>query len=356
MRDREQLEALVARALGHEPPSIEVAERPLRGGIDGASVVELVARFVDARGRRGILRVVAKHLRGAAVREAAVYERLLSRHAPAVAPPLLATVASEGEVVLYMTAMPRRAAWPWRDARRVEGVLRTTAALHAAPAAADVPPWDYEAELTRRAGEASAAAARARLVPETAFVGGSLASLRRLVDALPAWRRALLAGPLAPCAIHGDLHSGNVVAGGGSAPAVTLLDWGRARVGSPLEDVCSWLQSLAFWEPVVRQRHDTLLHAYLDARGVRGFASTAVRESYWLAGASNALSGALAYHLGIATTAGLPAGTRARSLAAARDWLRILRRADAVWARRRSQRARPEPRPSAATSPALVAT
>ena len=38
-----------------------------------------------------------------------------------------------------------------------------------------------------------------------------------------------------------------------------LIDWARARAGSPFEDVSSWLQSLGFWEPAVKRKHDTLL-------------------------------------------------------------------------------------------------
>jgi hypothetical protein len=357
MDPREHVPALVARAIGGEPRALTVTARPLRGGIDGSAVTELSAAFVDPGGRRGILRVVAKHLRGDAIREAAVYQRVVARHVAPLGPRLLAAVEHDGGVVLYLEALRHRSAWPWRERRPVEGVLEAVATLHAAPAGGDLPPWDYDGELTRRAGEALEAADRARGVPAACFLRGSMAPLRRLAGDVRSWRRALLGGPLAPCAIHGDLHTGNVVVGAGATPRITLLDWGRARVGSPFEDVCSWLQSLAFWEPTVRRRHDTLLKTYLTARGVAPPASPAVREAYWLAGASNALSGALAYHLHVGTGHGVPPRQRERSLTAARDWLRIVRRADAVWQRRgRDQAGRARSTAPAACAVASSAT
>jgi hypothetical protein len=109
-----------------------------------------------------------------------------------------------------------------------------------------------------------------------------------------------------------------------------LLDWGRARRGSPLEDVSSWLRSLCHWEPAAMRRHDTLLCRYLSARGWTGGLGRGLRDAYWLAGASNALSGALLHHLSVLeAAAGTPAWPKA--LHAAHDWLRAIRRADACW-------------------------
>jgi Ser/Thr protein kinase RdoA (MazF antagonist) len=277
------------------------------------------------------LRIVAKHLVGPAAREALVYERLVMRHVPVLGPPVLAIVPARNDVVVFMEAVRRRCGWPWREVSTAARVLEAVAQLHASESAVqDVPAWDYEAELELRAAETLDAVERARRSAIAPLVSGALTPLLRLIGEQREWRRTLVAGPLAPCAIHGDLHTGNVVIGG-EAPGVTLLDWARARIGSPLEDVCSWLQSLAFWEPEVRRRHDTLLNAYLCARGVEGPASRAMRFSYWLAGASNALSGALAFHLNGAMSTDASARQRARSIDAARDWLRIVRRADACW-------------------------
>jgi aminoglycoside phosphotransferase (APT) family kinase protein len=360
MHGREHLEDLVARAVDRPLRTVTITERPLRGGIEGALVTELVARYVDAAGRPGLLRLVAKHLSAATAREAAVYERVVGPHVASLGPPLVGVLPVDGAVVVYMASMRRGVAWPWREVAVARRVLDVIAELHDSSAAARaMPPWDYEAQLQARAGEALAAVDRVRRGPVALDLRGSSRLLRRLVGALPAWRRALLSGPLAPCPIHGDLHTGNVVAGAGAPPRVTLLDWSRARMGSPLEDVSSWLQSLAFWEPEVRRRHDTLLNGYLAARGVRTPASDALRSVYWLAGASNALSGALAFHLDVATSPEISPRRRARSLEAARDWLRILRRADVVWsapsgetpAGRRVLRRRP-PMPSLVVTPA----
>lgn len=76
-----------------------------------------------------------------------------------------------------------------------------------------------------------------------------------------------------------------------------LIDWGRARIGSPLEDVSSWLQSLGYWEPRARRKHDPVLVHDLAYRGVEGGLSEALRTAYWVAGASNALAGALEHHV-----------------------------------------------------------
>lgn len=110
-----------------------------------------------------------------------------------------------------------------------------------------------------------------------------------------------------------------------------LLDWGRARVASPLEDVSSWLQSVSYWEPECRQHHDRLLAAYLSTLGMDGSPTGSVRAAYWMAAASNALSGALLHHLRIARDCGRSTSQRAAAIRAARDALRVIRRADAWW-------------------------
>jgi aminoglycoside phosphotransferase (APT) family kinase protein len=138
-------------------------------------------------------------------------------------------------------------------------------------------------------------------------------AVRRVVGSLGAMRRELFsAAPFAPTFIHGDLHPGNVVlAARGAGPTPVLLDWGRARVGSPLEDVASWLQTLACWEPAARARHDTLLAAYVRARGGGAVLGAPLRRAVWLAGASNALAGALLHQLDVATRPETPRAARA---------------------------------------------
>jgi Ser/Thr protein kinase RdoA (MazF antagonist) len=88
-----------------------------------------------------------------------------------------------------------------------------------------------------------------------------LGPVRRVGEVLPELRRQLLAlDSFGTTAIHGDAHPGNALVRSGERPV--LLDWGRARLGSPLEDVSSWLQSLGYWEPEAQRRHDTLLAGY----------------------------------------------------------------------------------------------
>jgi hypothetical protein len=328
----EQIAAIVTEATGSPVRELRLSARPLRGGLDGGAVTEILARFRDERGRARSFRLVAKRLAGPSVREADAYERLVARHAERLGPRILRISRGRDGAVLYMAADRRRAGWPWRDVATAAVALEAVAQLHGrADAVRDVPAWDYEAELAGRSLVAIEALERARRNAALAFVAGSLPAARRLVEDLRRWRGALLAGPLAPCAIHGDLHSGNVMVAGGAPPRVVLIDWGRSRAGSPFEDVCSWLQSLAFWEPAVRRKHDTLLGRYLEARGAARAASGEVRAAYWLAGASNALAGAIAFHLEVCSSVTCSPRQRAASAGAVRDWLRILRRADAYW-------------------------
>jgi len=113
--------------------------------------------------------------------------------------------------------------------------------------------------------------------------------------------------------------------------SAVLLDWGRARFGSPLEDVSSWLQSVGYWEPEVRRRHDTLLRSYLRARDLSDHLSPELRELYWMAAACNAMSGALRYHLAVMLDSTRSGEERSGAFCALQDSLRIIRRADICW-------------------------
>jgi aminoglycoside phosphotransferase (APT) family kinase protein len=219
-------------------------------------------------------------------------------------------------------------------------VLEQLAHLHAtlprAAFATAAPHWDYDAELVRSAQTTLAQYERVVAHEDLAALRPVGPALRRMVDALPAVRRQLgAAGPFGPAVLHGDVHAGNaVVRAQSGTERVVLLDWARARVGPPLEDVSSWLQSLGFWEPVARRRHDTLLRRYLAARGASTHLGRDLRDAYWLAAAGNALAGALRYYLTVADGwGGAPSRARADAARAARDHLRVLRRADAVWRR-----------------------
>src|SRR5207302_11274597 len=105
-------------------------------------------------------------------------------------------------------------------------------------------------------------------------------------------------GMLGQVVLHGDVHSGNVLLRDGSLQrSAVLVDWARARLGSPLEDVSSWLESLGSWEPGVRTQRTSLLKHYFRARGLQRIFAREVLLYYWVAAACNALAGALHYHL-----------------------------------------------------------
>jgi hypothetical protein len=89
--------------------------------------------------------------------------------------------------------------------------------------------------------------------------------------------------------------------------------------------------SLGCWETCARRRHDTLLNRYLVATGSTARLSPAFREAYWLAGASNALAGALLHHLQTLTAASSSPAARYDAQRAASSWMRVLRRAHRVW-------------------------
>lgn len=353
-RDLGELAAGVL-ARGHGAVDVlDVRADRLLGGISAGQVLSVVARFEDAGGRIRERSCVVKELLGPASWEAAVHGRL-ALEGVSLAPSLFGIIQDQARTLIVMERVIAAEGWPWRDTSTAELVLRVAAGLHAMRLTVDSR-WDYDAELHRAAAttmDAVHAQGEGRIVDRV-----SSRAVRRLVEDLPALRRALASrGPFPPAVIHGDLHPGNVIVAAdpeGSRPV--FLDWGRARTGSPFEDVASWLHSLGCWEPEARRRHDTLLAAYLRARGHVGPIPAEVRELLWLAGGCNALAGALGHHLLAATAPTTPREDRARALCAVRDWLRIIRRAAAVWtaqaargglARRRSRGGRGRgPKPS----------
>jgi aminoglycoside phosphotransferase (APT) family kinase protein len=131
-------------------------------------------------------------------------------------------------------------------------------------------------------------------------------------------KRSYLTAHTGVAVLHGDVHSGNTAirpAAGG--PRAVLLDWGQASIGSPLEDVSSWLQSLSYWEPRVKRRHDTLLTRYFGCAGRGSRLDPELRKLYWLAAASNAMVGAPRYHLAIMADPSRTDWARGRSAQAA---------------------------------------
>lgn len=335
--DHAALSAFVSRHWG-SLTELRIRTRTLRGGLESPAVLAVEARFRDRWDRLRCEAFVVKLLSGEPAREACIYERLVTRCAADLAPALLGVERLEaGGCLLVLEKIRPVRRWPWRDPAAARDLIVRLAWLHAsAPmdeAAASLPAWDYEGELHTRA--AAAVEILEGLPRDADFtpLRRSLPSLRRVAGRLPEMRLQLLALPgLGLAVLHGDVHPGNAMVRRRHARDVpVLLDWGRARIGSPLEDVASWLQSLGFWELEARRRHDTLLGAYLEARGLPPRADRALRDAYWIAAASNVLAGALLIHLW--TARDLPAGSpaRARAAQAARAALRIIRRAEACW-------------------------
>lgn len=337
----DRLAAFVARLWG-EPRGLRLNVRALRGGLESSGVAEVDARFSDARDRPRSAVFVVKALEGTPAREAEIYRRLVSLLGGGIAPALLG-VERDGPArcLLFLERVRPVRRWPWRDEAAARRLLERLAHLHATadPVGSQevLSDWDYERELVERARSAAEELARLPREDDFSLLRRRLGSLRRVGETLPEMRRQLLAfSPFGTAAIHGDSHPGNVLLRSGERPV--LLDWGRARIGSPLEDVSSWLQSLGYWEPVTKRRHDTLLAGYLAARGLPTRADRGLRDAYWLAAASNVLAGALLVHL--RTARGAPFGSRQRTAAvlAARDTLRVIRRADACWREARAPR------------------
>ncbi|MGH2355837.1 MAG: phosphotransferase, partial [Chloroflexota bacterium] len=235
---------------------VRLTLRPLRGGLQAMAVAHVAAQFVDRQGRRGAETLVVKRLDGEARREAAIYRSVLRTSGAtqrAAVPRLLGIDSASPDrpehsesCYLYLEAIRRATAWPWDEPARAALVLEQLAALHES-----LPPralgdagvaWNYEAALLD--------SARTTVLlfdtfgPDRLPTGGRAVrpALRRVVEALPAMRRAVLAvEPFGEVVVHGDAHPGNVLLRRrGAAEQAVLLDWGRARLGSPLEDVSSW--------------------------------------------------------------------------------------------------------------------
>jgi hypothetical protein len=333
------LEELIARQTGIVPRDLRLQVRPLRGGLVSASVEQVTARYLDGRGRQRVTSFVVKKLDGDARREAAVYEGLAGTRLRGLAPALLAIDRSDADVHhLYLEAIRPLKRWPWRQVPLAAAVLRCLAELHGASAALrpHVPGWDYDAELQIAAADLVEVTGRSRgWLEATAGLRVNMRLLRRLGAQLPVVRRQLSAFiPLETTVIHGDVHPGNVILGrraGGHG--LVFLDWARARLGSPLEDVSSWLHSLGIWEPEARRRHDTLLGTYLAMRGLTVPPARDLRDAYWLAASLNSFAGALKYHIEVATRPRVDERSRGGALRAIHHHLRVMRRADAcLWA------------------------
>lgn len=340
--DEETPRRLIERRCGSPRELVLEGER-LRHGLEAAAVVRMTARFRRPTGSRGVWRWVVKWLPPGTPRELAVLRRLERGRAPFSPDVLAVEPAAAGGSLVHMEWVRPVRLWPWSDLAVTRKVMRRFARIHDdlddRLDAADLPPWDYEDELQRSAWatvwhlEHLPPEARPRVIRR------AIPASYRIAEALPAIRRQLRAwGRADEGWIHGDLHSGNVLLrarGGRRAPV--LLDWGRTRRGSRLEDLSSWMLSLGHWEPRVARRHDRLLRDYLEAAGARPRLDPGFRDAYWLAGACNAMAGALRFRVAAAAQARTERERR-HALAAAAPWARALRRADVRWreARRRA--------------------
>lgn len=330
-----QLKAFVSAHAGGVVRQLQLKSRSLRGGLISASVRRVDAKYRDESDRWRSFRFVIKELCGEHRREAVIYEALSRTPLCAVAPRLLRVEHLGGMVRLYLESVAVRESWPWRRLPSAQRVLSRLAELHTDPRISGLEPhlsdWDYDAELRQRTESLLEQLTRSREAFASQGLSLRLGRIRRLGEQLPRLRQQLASyRRLGTTVLHGDVHPGNVLLqrrGGQEEPI--LLDWGRARSGSPLEDVSSWLQSLAYWEPQAKRRHDSLLATYLRARGLSVPPSRELRDAYWLAAGCNALAGALQYHAAVALDPRRTERARKEALRAARDQLRVLRRADA---------------------------
>lgn len=337
-RVRNGLAKFVVRHFGATRASVRLYVEPFRGGLESVQVAHIHAEYRDRhnqpRGADFVMKVAERQRE----RESAAYRLLLPQDAGALAPKLLGIEAAQaGRVHLYLEWIKPWRPWPWRDAELIAKATERLAAVHAtfSPLWFQYPHslsrWNYENELSASAISTLESFEGERIREEAAPFRRSLPALRRLVKNLPALRRQLRLVGMSSVVLHGDAHSGNVIVrvrDGRYEPV--LLDWGRTRIGSPWEDVSSWLQSLGFWEPEARRLHDTLVCRYLAARGLQPKFLRCLREQYWIAAACNGLAGALRYHLLSFLDRNRPKGSRISAQAALLDWLRVVRRADAV--------------------------
>jgi hypothetical protein len=322
-----QVAAFVSSQWSVPAARLQISVEPLHGGLQSAVTLARIAE--DPQHPSVPTRLVVKELRPGFEREAGVYQSLWHHLKDPPAVRVLGRQTVGETTYLYLEDAASASPWPWSDVTLAAAVCHVLSRFHdrAALPSADFS-WDYEQDLARSAETTLQLASAARDGDGRRY-WRRLGDLRRVVRALPVFRSHLLAG--GKSVIHGDVHPGNVVLRREHPdPEVVLLDWGRARVGSPLEDVASWLHSLGCWEPQARRRHDTLMRAYLDARRVRSPFAANVRADYWFASASNGLSGAIRYHLTVLGDSGSREPARYDSARALSAWQRVVRRASAL--------------------------
>ena len=324
---RSHVAAFVARRWGLAPEEFRITLALLPGGLESA--VARVRLKVARPGTGAPERFVVKELHGHAAREADMYALLWRQVEQPPAARMFGVMTAGNARYLFLEDLQAAMEWPWRDVGASSAVCRALARLHdATRLSADAVSWDYEADLARSAADTLAVAAAGRDI-EGMRVWGPLRELKRLVDALPQIRARLLERQTS--VIHGDVHPGNVLLRRQDGEVrVTLIDWSRTRVGSPLEDVASWLHSLGCWEPEARRRHDTLLRVYLDSRDAPEPLGADLRKRYWFASLSNGFAGAIRYHISVLSDRESNEHTRSHARRAIFAWERVVRRAAAL--------------------------
>lgn len=237
----ESFTAILERVAGSSVHDLRLETRRLRDGLESDCVLAITARFRDDAARLRLIHLVAKQFTGPSEREVTVYENLVAPHVGDVAPRVLGVDTRRDGGVLFLEALRATRAWPWSDTAHASEVLRCVARLHLLPRSViALPAWDYDGELARSAAHTLELLETTRRTTALADTARSLPALRRIARDVGPLRRRLLDGPLPQAILHGDLHSRNVVIRARCAPGaprVALLDWQRARIGSPLEDV-----------------------------------------------------------------------------------------------------------------------
>lgn len=310
---------------------LELSIEPIGGGLE-SRVVRAALQSPKTKDSRPNSFVV-KELRGLQRRETQIYRELWRRSTSPPAVRLLGTETTKEADYLYLEEVTQQSTWPWRHSVSSIAVCHALARLHDNELChrRRLIDWDYESDLLKSAGETLTVALNARDrsgVRHWRRIG----DLRRVVAALPRLRSVLVQ---APTFIHGDVHPGNVIVRPCEKGKIAFIDWARARVGSPLEDLASWLHSLGCWEPEARRRHDTLLRAYLEARSPKQKITAEFRSRYWYASASNGLSGAIRYHLVVLSDPASSTELTSNSAVALRAWERVIRRVAAILATNR---------------------
>jgi thiamine kinase-like enzyme len=307
---------------------LDLSIEPISGGLESRVMRAAFHSPLTKDPQRGSF--VVKELRGLQRRETAIYRELWNRSTSPPAVRLLGIEVTKTADYLYLEEATQQSSWPWRQTVISAAVCRALARLHDSEQfqPKKLIHWDYESDLIKSAAETLAVALNARDTTGVRY-WRRVGDLRRVIAALPNLRSALLR---TITFIHGDVHPGNVIVRPSEKGEIVFIDWARARLGSPLEDLASWLHSLGCWEPEARRRHDTLLRAYLEARASKQTITTELRRLYWYASASNGLAGAIRHHLLVLNDAAASSEMKSNSAQSLWAWERVIRRVAAILA------------------------